>query len=52
MTPKRWPEVKALFDAAVDREPAARAAFLDQACRDDPEMRLEVESLLARDECS
>ena len=52
MTPERWPEVKALFYAAVDREPAARAAFLDQACRDDPEMRLEVESLLARDECS
>ena len=52
MTPERWPQVKALFDAAVEREPAARAAFLDQACRDDSEMRLEVESLLARDECT
>ena len=52
MTPERWPQVKALFHAAVEREPAARAAFLDQACHDDPEMRLEVESLLARDDCT
>jgi WD40 repeat protein/tRNA A-37 threonylcarbamoyl transferase component Bud32 len=36
-----------LFKAALDREPAERAAFLERACRGNAELRAEVESLLA-----
>jgi eukaryotic-like serine/threonine-protein kinase len=41
-----WQRVKGVFQAALDRPPEARAAFLDAACRDDLELRREVESLL------
>ena len=39
--------VSDVFDAAVELDPPARAAFLDDACRDAPEVRREVEALLA-----
>lgn len=45
MTPQRWREIEELYHAALDREPAARAALLAGA---DPELRREVESLLAQ----
>src|SRR3954452_25293750 len=35
-----------VFEAAAELDPAARDAFLDDACRDDPLVRREVESLL------
>ena len=35
MNSERWREVKELFDAALQREPSQRAAFLDAACDDD-----------------
>jgi len=38
---------KALFLAAFERSPEDRAAFLAQACGDDPALKQEVESLLA-----
>lgn len=41
-----WQRVKSVFDAAVEHQGAARAAFLDQACGDDRTLRSEVESLL------
>ena len=44
-----WPRVKALFLAALDRPPAARAAFLDGACAGDAALRQRVEALLAAD---
>jgi predicted Ser/Thr protein kinase/tetratricopeptide (TPR) repeat protein len=47
LTPERWQQVKALFNEALEREGAARAAFLAERCGDDPELRNEVESLLA-----
>ena len=47
MTPDRWRRVQKVFAAATEREPASRATFLEEACRDDPELRTEVESLLA-----
>jgi serine/threonine protein kinase len=50
MTPERWQQVKDLFQAAIEREPSERAAFLDEACAGDPDLRKEVESLLACDE--
>src|SRR5262245_7981872 len=52
MTPERWQRVNELFHSALEREPAQRAAFLDQACADDPEMRKEVESLIGSNENS
>jgi eukaryotic-like serine/threonine-protein kinase len=45
----RWRMLDELYQAAVEREPATRAAFLSEACPDDS-LRREVASLLdARD---
>ncbi len=46
MTPERWRQVEEIYHAALEREPGQRAAFLAQA---DPEVRREVESLLAQE---
>ena len=42
-------EVHALFERAIDLDGAARAALLDDACADRPQLRRRVESLLAID---
>jgi serine/threonine protein kinase/Tol biopolymer transport system component len=47
MTPERWREVERIYQDALDQDPSARLAFLDQACADDPELRGEIMSLLA-----
>jgi len=44
---ERWATVKRLHQAALDREPNQRAAFLDHACAGDETLRREVQSLLA-----
>jgi serine/threonine-protein kinase len=49
VTDERWPHVKALFQAAVERPADERAAFLAAATGDDAALRREVESLLASD---
>ena len=49
MTDERWPRVKALFQAAVERPSEERDAFLAAATGDDEALRREVESLLASD---
>ena len=49
MTDDRWRRVKALFQAAVERPPDKRAAFLASAVGDDDGLRREVESLLTSD---
>jgi len=49
VTADRWADVERLCRAALDVEPAARAAFLDEACAGDAELRREVESLLAQE---
>jgi len=41
-----WQQIEALFYAALELEPPARPAFLDQACGSNLELRREVESLL------
>ena len=46
MKPDRWRKVDELFEAALEREPASRAAFLDQACGSDRDLRREVEKML------
>ncbi len=49
-TPEKWKDIDRIFAAALEREPAERAVFLDEACAGDEELRKEVESLLAHDE--
>ncbi len=49
MTPQ-WQQVKELFNDALDVAPAERARFLDDKCREDVELRREVESLLSSSE--
>jgi serine/threonine-protein kinase len=49
MNPDRWRQVAEVYEAALDREPAARAAFLAEACRADSDLRREVESLLGQE---
>ncbi|MEZ4455372.1 MAG: serine/threonine-protein kinase [Gemmatimonadales bacterium] len=44
---ERFRQVDAIFDAALDRPESERAAFLDQACGDDAELRRQVEEMLA-----
>src|SRR5262249_16699640 len=44
---ERWAAVKRLHQAALDRQPGERAAFLDAACAGDEALRREVDSLLS-----
>lgn len=46
MDAERWRRINELFHAALERGPAARGAFLDEACAGDPDLRAEVASLL------
>jgi hypothetical protein len=46
MTPERWQRLKPLFFEALDRPPGERAAFLDEVCAEDAELRAELEALL------
>jgi eukaryotic-like serine/threonine-protein kinase len=47
---ERWGEIERLYHAALEREPDSRAAFLDEACAGDEELRREVAGLLAYDD--
>jgi serine/threonine-protein kinase len=49
MNPDRWRQVADVYEAVVERDPAAREAFLAEACREDADLRREVESLLAQE---
>ncbi len=42
-----WQRIDALLDAVWDLDPAEQSAFLDEACAGLPDLRTEVESLLA-----
>ena len=48
MTPERRKQINRIFEAAVERPPSERPAYLDGACAGDPSLREEVESLIAR----
>jgi eukaryotic-like serine/threonine-protein kinase len=50
MTPERWQQIKHVFNSALEYEPGQRPLFLLRACDSDPELRKEVESLLAAHE--
>jgi eukaryotic-like serine/threonine-protein kinase len=48
LSPDQWRRVKEVFSAALERDPADRTAFLEEACgRGDVVVRREVEALLA-----
>ena len=47
MTPDRWEQINQLYYAALEVAEKERTAFLEQHCSGDPELRNEVESLLA-----
>src|SRR5450631_2310194 len=46
MGPSRWQQIEELYHAALECEPGQRASLLERA---DPELRREVESLLAQE---
>src|SRR5947199_5528469 len=46
MKAERWKQVNDLFQSAVERAPAERPAFLDEACHGDESLRRELRSLL------
>jgi serine/threonine-protein kinase len=51
MTPEqRWQRVQEMFEAALQRDPAEREPYLQQACAGDPLLYTEVAELLAHDE--
>ena len=49
MDARRWEQMQALFHAAADLEVDQRAAFLEAACSDDLQMRMDVLALLEED---
>ncbi|HEY4212636.1 MAG TPA: protein kinase [Steroidobacteraceae bacterium] len=50
MSPERWEQVSKVFDELLVMDANARAARLDVVCRDDPQLRAEVSSLLSAHE--
>jgi eukaryotic-like serine/threonine-protein kinase len=48
MTPQRWQRIEELYHSALERHAALRSDFLAEACADDPELRHQIESLLAQ----
>ena len=48
MNADRWKQIENCYHAAMGRPVPERAAFLLQACADDPELRDEEQSLLAQ----
>jgi serine/threonine protein kinase len=49
LTPERWAQIETLFHRATECESEHRAGLLDEACRNDPDLRQEVEALLSSD---
>jgi eukaryotic-like serine/threonine-protein kinase len=45
----RWRRLSGLFERALDLDPAARAVLVEGECADDPQMRAELERMLAAD---
>lgn len=49
MDSDRWKKLSQVFAGSLEREAADRAAYLDEVCGDDPDLRQEVERMLAAD---
>jgi len=50
MNRERWEQIERLYHAALENEPASRAAFLEDACKGDAKLHKEVSELLAYDD--
>src|SRR5258705_1478759 len=50
MKPERWQQIERLYHAALELNPAERAAFLREACAGEDAVRSEIESLLGYQE--
>ena len=50
MTPERWAEIEAVFQAALTHEASERAAFVNRECAGDKTLGAEVGDLLAAEE--
>ena len=50
--PEQWKRIKEIVGAALEREPAERTPFLEEACARDSSLRAEVDSLLSEYEKS
>src|SRR5215813_9271971 len=50
MRPERWQHIDKLLGEALELEASRRAAFLDDACADDEELRRKIDALLAAHE--
>jgi hypothetical protein len=50
--PERWHQLETLFHAAGEMSPAARSAYLQHVCPDDPGLAAEVLRLLEASERS
>jgi serine/threonine protein kinase len=50
MTPHRWKRLEEIYHSARAQNSAIRAAYLAEACADDEELRLQIESLLQQDD--
>src|SRR5690349_13045615 len=44
---ERWNVLEPLLDAALEVEPEHRSNYLDEACSGDPDLRREIDALLA-----
>ena len=49
MTPERWAQIDELFHRAAECSSEQRAILLDEACRNDSELRREIDALLLSD---
>jgi len=52
MPEETWDRAQNVFLSAADLTPGERERFLDEACKDDPGLREEVESLIRADQGS
>ena len=50
MTPERWKQIEECCEEALAYPPTERAAFLDQACAGDPDLRRLVEGMMAAEQ--
>jgi len=47
---QRWEQVARIYERAMDVDPSARTTLLAEACHGDPDLRREVETLLAQEQ--
>lgn len=49
LDPARWRRIESILDLALDLSPMERSSLLDESCAGDPDLRAEVEAVLAAD---